>query len=534
MNAHVRALSVDVTMTLTVTELLAAPVMARASLLAGRDRLDRPITWTALIEWQAVGIVGPGELALTTCAGLDHARLTAFLRELIASGAAAVCVSLAPDGPVQAIPDAVRADADLAGVPLIDMTGEVGLADVNRWVIDALIERRYGPDSFARALLGGEGLAGIASALEVALDRPALIFDARLALAAYGPAAARTLGRAELAALRPRAATLTRAQALTAAAELRDTPRRLSGLLGLGSGTGLAVIARRDTLGYLYVLDAGEPDLPGLELRALEQASIAVAMEQLRRRSAADERGREDFLWLLVTGTAGPPDRIVARAALLGFERAPYELAVARADANLERVARSLHEHATHAGLDLVLSVRDEVLVVAAAVAPERAGALGQMIAAANLDGANASWGVATGGRPVPELAASYAEAEGALQIGRAIEGPGSVADAATLGPYLMLSSLGSDPQAMAIARRVVAPLLAYARSDLIGTLDVYLQESANTSSAARRLHLNRHSLLYRLRKIEELTGRSLERPADRFVLDLSIKLLRFGVLKAG
>jgi DNA-binding PucR family transcriptional regulator len=94
-----------------------------------------------------------------------------------------------------------------------------------------------------------------------------------------------------------------------------------------------------------------------------------------------------------------------------------------------------------------------------------------------------------------------------------------------------MLASLGADPQAMAIARRIVGPLVAYDRSDLVETLDVYLQESANTSSAARRLHLNRHSLLYRLRKIEELTGRSLERPADRFVLDLSIKLMRFGVL---
>lgn len=94
-----------------------------------------------------------------------------------------------------------------------------------------------------------------------------------------------------------------------------------------------------------------------------------------------------------------------------------------------------------------------------------------------------------------------------------------------------MLSSLGTDPQAMAIARRIVGPLVAYDRSDVVETLDVYLQESVNTSSAARRLHLNRHSLLYRLRKSEELTGRSLERPADRFVLDLSIKLMRFGVL---
>jgi sugar diacid utilization regulator len=233
----------------------------------------------------------------------------------------------------------------------------------------------------------------------------------------------------------------------------------------------------------------------------------------------------------LVNGAAGPPDRIVARAALLGFDRAPHELAVARADGDLERLARDLRDRAPRAALELVLGVRDGVLVVAAPVGPDRAGALHKLIATAHAEAGYASWGVATGARPVPELATSYTEAERALEIGRALEGPGHLADAATLAPYLMLASLGDDPQAMAIARRILGPLVAYDRSDLVETLDVYLQESANTSSAARKLHLNRHSLLYRLHKIEELTGRSLERPADRFVLDLSIKLLRFGVL---
>jgi purine catabolism regulator len=518
-------------MTLTVAELLAAPVMHGAPLLAGRDGVNREIDWTAVIEWQAVGFIHPGELVLTTCIGLQREELSQFVRELIASGAAAVCVSLPPDGPVTAVPPEVLVDADRNGVPLIDLPWEVAFADVNRWVIDEVVQRRYAPDSFARALLGGEGMDGIAAALEVALDRPALIFDGRLQLAGHGPAAAARLGEADLAELRLRAAGLTREQAVAAAAELDDEPRPIDGLLGLGPGTGLAVVARHDTLGYLYVLDAGEPDLPGLELRALEQAAVAVAMEGLRRRSAADERAREDFLWLLVTGAAGPPDRIVARAALLGFERAPYELAVAQAEADLERVARVLRDRAPRAALELVLGVRDGALVVIAPVQPARAGALRELIVAAHAELGHASWGVATGARPVPELATSYAEAERALDIGRALVGPGQVADAAALAPYLMLARLGDDPQAMTIARRIVRPLVTYDRSDLVETLDVYLQESANTSAAARRLHLNRHSLLYRLHKIEELTGRSLERPADRFVLELSIKLMRFGVL---
>src|SRR5215468_10116224 len=135
-------------MALTITELLNAPVMAGAPLLAGRQGLERPISWTSVIEWQAVGFIHPDELVLTTCIGLDDPQLTEFLRELVASGAAAVCVSLPPDAPVNTVPASVLADADLLGVPVIDLPWEVAFADVNRWVIDELIQRRYAPDSF--------------------------------------------------------------------------------------------------------------------------------------------------------------------------------------------------------------------------------------------------------------------------------------------------------------------------------------------------------------------------------------------------
>jgi DNA-binding PucR family transcriptional regulator len=60
-----------------------------------------------------------------------------------------------------------------------------------------------------------------------------------------------------------------------------------------------------------------------------------------------------------------------------------------------------------------------------------------------------------------------------------------------------------------------------------VETLETFLRENGNTSSAARALFLNRHSLMYRLRKIEALTGRSLDRHDDRFIFELSIRLRR-------
>lgn len=64
---------------------------------------------------------------------------------------------------------------------------------------------------------------------------------------------------------------------------------------------------------------------------------------------------------------------------------------------------------------------------------------------------------------------------------------------------------------------------------DLIGTFIAYNQFHGNVSQTARSLNLHRQSLLYRLRKIESLTGLSLIDPDDLFLLDLSIKIWKIG-----
>ncbi len=44
-------------------------------------------------------------------------------------------------------------------------------------------------------------------------------------------------------------------------------------------------------------------------------------------------------------------------------------------------------------------------------------------------------------------------------------------------------------------------------RSDLVRTLRIYFAAGANASEAADRLFLHRNSMLYRLARIEKLTG---------------------------
>ena len=62
-------------------------------------------------------------------------------------------------------------------------------------------------------------------------------------------------------------------------------------------------------------------------------------------------------------------------------------------------------------------------------------------------------------------------------------------------------------------------------RRSLVKTLGAYLDANGNIASAARALYLNRHSLVYRLRKIADLTGLDVTEPDDRLMLEMCVKI---------
>ena len=99
-------------------------------------------------------------------------------------------------------------------------------------------------------------------------------------------------------------------------------------------------------------------------------------------------------------------------------------------------------------------------------------------------------------------------------------EGPGR--------PQVFLEVLRQHPRSISLVTRLLQPLLDYdttRKGQLVHTLDVLLQEGLNSSAAARRLYLNRHSLLYRVQLIEDLTGCSLKDASARFNLEVSVRV---------
>jgi DNA-binding PucR family transcriptional regulator len=97
--------------------------------------------------------------------------------------------------------------------------------------------------------------------------------------------------------------------------------------------------------------------------------------------------------------------------------------------------------------------------------------------------------------------------------------------------PGRLLEDLAGAPD-LAPFGELVRPLVEHdrqRRSDLVRTLRVYFATGANASEAADRLFLHRNSLLYRLERIQRLTGLDLKDPGARLALQLGLLTLEKG-----
>lgn len=96
------------------------------------------------------------------------------------------------------------------------------------------------------------------------------------------------------------------------------------------------------------------------------------------------------------------------------------------------------------------------------------------------------------------------------------------------LGLYSLLLELGDSDIIRAYYSRTLGRLVEYDElnhTDFVTTLQVYMEENCNITRTADRLFLHRNTLKYRLKRIEEVTGCSLEDSSARINLQFALMI---------
>lgn len=154
---------------------------------------------------------------------------------------------------------------------------------------------------------------------------------------------------------------------------------------------------------------------------------------------------------------------------------------------------------------------------------------LGELALAAGGRSRQAVTGVGVSGlvSSVPGLAQGFRQARLALT---ATGHGGTVAVFEELGVLQFLLAPAERGDLEQFAARVLGPLVGHDRakgSDLVHSLEVYLECDCNIGRAAGVLYVHYKTMRNRLQRIEELTQLQMDRQRDRFDAQLALKILR-------
>jgi len=370
------------------------------------------------------------------------------------------------------------------------------------------------------AVLGGDGLERVAQLAAEAAGGPVAIVVPRhdVAIAAPdGSAATRALGalrRSVVERARGRPAQL--AEGVVAEAPIR-------------SGDEL--------LGVVALVDA--PDAPPEAAEFLHLAAVAsltdVAVEQAKEEVEQNVRG--SFLEDLRSRPDIEPRDIVRRAARLGCD--------------LSRGAVILcAELSTDRPRHVVATIAGEV---PGALAQHMDGRVYALLPADGGDGApeetqqtarrlasrlqrHGVVGVSSFYADPGDLPRAIQEAELVLDVLRQSDDDparwGRIHEDIGTGTYrLLFRVLASHPEEVrSFFEDTVAPIVRYDdqyRTDLVGTLEAYLEQNCNMNATAAAIYAHRHTVAYRLDRVKELTGLDPMQSEDRERLGLGLKAYR-------
>ncbi|OKK06823.1 PucR family transcriptional regulator [Streptomyces sp. CB03234] len=493
---------------------------------AGEDRLDTPVRWAHVSELaDPVPYMEGGELLMITGMTLDAEdpdAMRRYVRRLVAAGVVGLgfAVGVNYDETPQALVDAAREE----GLPLLEVPRRTPFLAISKAVSAAIAADQYravtagfeAQREMTRAALA-EGPAAVVARLAAHVDGWAALYDASGAVVAAAPEwAARRAARltSDVERLRERSAP---ASAVVGGTEDRvelqslGSGRRVRGALAVGTGAPLGTAER-------YAVHSAI-------------ALLTLTTERSRSLQAAEQRLGAAVLRMLL---AGQPDhaRAVAGDLYGGLLDAPFRLLIAEpasadrdpnAEPPLPALAETLEAAAARTG-EAVLTVpeNDERLVVLAGDGGAVAAAC-EAYAEKEAEEAGLVIGLSAPTGPIAANAA-YKQAEQALSVarrrGRALVEHEELAAGSVL-PLL------ADDAVRAFADGMLRALYehdATGRGDLVASLRAWLSRHGQWDAAAADLGVHRHTLRYRMRRVEEILGRSLDDPDVRMELWLALK----------
>ena len=512
---------------LTVKDLVGA---LELELVAGERAAGAPIRWVHVSELEdPTPWLSGGELLLSTGMQLlDEASQRAYVRQLVEHHLAGL--GFGTGFSHATLPSALVDEARALDFPVFCVPYEMPFIAITERAFLSLINEQF--DVLQRAVsiqrrmerlvLDERSLGEVVRGLANSIGATVMVLDgAGRTLASH--AFRRELDGALVAAIRAEVAPRARA----------SSPRGFVPQIPELAGRAIALPVPSGSHGAAtsWLVAVPESDsLADFERFLAHHAVMVVALAQMRERVVAETERRlaGDVLGLVLSGRVDA-DEVAARLAPFEISGTAAVLVLAVEDPETleDELAGILTDLGAKALVATVATARRRLLcaVVAGTGDPlELAGAARERLS----DGGRSVRAAVSHSAPVQALRRSFHEARCALEIGSLANGSApAVASAYDLGAYRLLLSLQEDDGLRQYCDDVLRPIERTRTGnadELLRSLEAFLEHNGSWEAAARALFCHRHTLRYRISRIEELTGRRLDRVENRIEFWLALR----------
>lgn len=349
-------------------------------------------------------------------------------------------------------------------------------------------------------------------------------------------------------------------------AELVDDLRQRAGTAGLNTllaqtarnrraltmpgppGRGVVIVAPisvgEQNAGYLLTCGGSDDSVLGDDMRLLATEHAAMVCGVILGRelviTAAAGRARQELVEGLLLASQRDDPEVLRWAQHVGLDetRAYYVLTISPAqtrthdhrdrDQNYSALEMTLDRLAPDA---LVTCRADEV--VAIVPVDENGGSPSvQGRALANACVTTSGRVVAGIGTPyhgASQVSRSYTEARRALDASQRMDDSGAITLFSEMGIHRLLVRVVDVNDLWSFADEVLGPLLKeeeHTGMEYLHTLSVYFHENSSPRRTAERLLVHPNTVSYRIRRVEEITGLSLDVHRERLMAEVAVSVL--------
>jgi purine catabolism regulator len=317
----------------------------------------------------------------------------------------------------------------------------------------------------------------------------------------------------------------------------------------------IPIVADKSEYGHMLAVCANPISEP--DILILERAATIAALEFTKRKAIfeIEKNYHNEFLEILLSCDFADEGEIIDRGRIFDLDLANPTAVLIINDNSFNEIA-DLHLPLNINGLSakenllkainrfqiyreehrLIAGIKGNNIVVVMEIpeesAPEslkeKAAALSDYLRQASQGKLDLKMGIGRPYQNIRKINRSFQEAREALKVCR-LSPALSLLHFEDLGFYKILSEKNKK-ELEQFVEDLLQPVFEYDRlknGDLVNTLETYYRVNRNLKLTAKKMFIHYNTILYRVKKIEELTGISLDNPENALNLEIAVNILK-------